>query len=92
MGYPTEGALEAMEPADYRDCYRWFVPPHRTVVDELRLPTWIWGAGVDSGLDFDPSDAPNQPKETVRPLTHPHFLKTTGLMPIWWVMITRREP
>ena len=51
-------------------------------VEQLDLPLWVWDAGADSGPDFVSDNAPTQPRQSVRLLTHPAFLRPEGLMPI----------
>lgn len=58
-------------------------------IDTLRLPLWVWDAGVDSGPDFGSGDAPLQPRQSVRLLTHPAFLTEEGMRPIGYATITR---
>ncbi len=66
---------------DLRDAEGW--------VDELTRPLWVWDAGVDSGAAFVSSNAPTQPRESVRLLVHGAFLTETGMTPIGHVRFER---
>ncbi|MEM6759048.1 MAG: spondin domain-containing protein [Pseudomonadota bacterium] len=46
------------------------------------VPLWVWDAGADGGPDFTSPNMPTQPRQSVRLLTHPAFLRPEGLRPI----------
>ncbi|MEL7165978.1 MAG: spondin domain-containing protein [Pseudomonadota bacterium] len=46
------------------------------------VPLWVWDAGADSGPDFASPNMPTQPRQSVRLLAHPAFLRPQGLRPI----------
>lgn len=50
--------------------------------ETMTIPLWVWDAGADSGMDFVAPNAPTQPRQSVRLLTHPAFLRPEGLRPI----------
>lgn len=60
-------------------------------VQSLSVPIWAWDAGADNGEDFSSANAPTQPRQSVRLLTHPAFLRDTGMTPIGWVKISRKN-
>ncbi len=49
---------------------------------QRRAPLWPWDAGADSGEAYSGPDAPTQPRQSVRLLAHPAFLRPEGLVPI----------
>lgn len=51
-------------------------------VDAVEVPLWVWDAGADSGADFEGPNDETQPRQSVRLLTHPAFLRPDGLRPI----------
>mmetsp|Transcript_22830 Transcript_22830/g.38019 ORF Transcript_22830/g.38019 Transcript_22830/m.38019 type:complete len:216 (+) Transcript_22830:944-1591(+) len=53
------------------------------------LPMWVWDAGADSGPDFEGPNIETQPRQSVRLLTHPAFLRADGLRPIGRVAFRR---
>ena len=60
-------------------------------LQNITVPLWVWDAGADSGPDFQSPNAPTQPRQSVRLLTHPSFLTPTGLQPIGTATFTRLE-
>lgn len=60
-------------------------------LDTVVVPLWVWDAGADSGADFVAANAPTQPRQSVRLLTHPAFLTDSGLKPIGQLTISRQE-
>ncbi|WP_298839399.1 spondin domain-containing protein [uncultured Roseobacter sp.] len=54
--------------------------------EQVSVPLWVWDAGADSGPEFSSSNAPTQPRQSVRLLTHPAFLQTDGLRPVGTVV------
>lgn len=50
-------------------------------VAQLRVPLWVWDAGADHGPDFEGPNMNTQPRQSVRLLTHPAFLRPSGLRP-----------
>ena len=56
---------------------------------EVTVPLWVWDAGADSGPSFQSPDAPTQPRQSVRLVSHPAFLTPAGLKPIGQATITR---
>ena len=61
-------------------------------VETLELPLWVWDAGADSGPDFTSANAETQPRQSVRLLTHPAFLRPDGLEPVGRVTFRRTSP
>ena len=59
-------------------------------VDQVERPIWVWDAGADSGPDFEGPNLPTQPRQSVRLLSHPSFLRASGLRPIGTVVFERR--
>ncbi len=59
-------------------------------IDNVRVPLWVWDAGADSGPSFTSANEETQPRESVRLLTHPAFLRSEGLLPIGWAILTKR--
>ena len=59
--------------------------------DTLTLPLWVWDAGADSGPDFTGPNLDTQPRQSVRLLTHPAFLRPEGLRPIGQVRFSRQD-
>lgn len=57
--------------------------------ESLRVPLWVWDAGADSGADFTSANMPTQPRQSVRLLTHPAFLRPEGLQPIGYAAFKR---
>ena len=51
-------------------------------LDDVRVPLWVWDAGADSGPDFEGENLPTQPRQSVRLLAHPAFLRSDALRPI----------
>jgi len=51
----------------------------RAWIDRLELPLWAWDAGTDSGRTYAAPDMDTQPRESVRLLATPHFLREDGL-------------
>ncbi len=60
--------------------------------ETVSLPVWVWDAGADSGVTFRSDNAPTQPRQSVRLLTHPAFLQADGLRPIGTVTFRRLHP
>lgn len=58
-------------------------------LEMLERPLWVWDAGADSGADFVADNAPTQPRQSIRLLSHPAFLKADGLRPIGRVFVRR---
>ncbi len=58
-------------------------------IEVLNVPLWVWDAGADSGSDFDSPNMPTQPRQSVRLLTHPSFLRVDGMRPIGHVTIEK---
>ncbi|WP_300036636.1 spondin domain-containing protein [uncultured Roseobacter sp.] len=58
--------------------------------DELSHPLWVWDAGADGGPDYNSANDPTQPRQSVRLLAHPDFLRASGLQPVGEVVFTRR--
>ena len=58
-------------------------------IAEVTIPLWVWDAGADSGPDFEGPNVDTQPRQSVRLLTHPAFLKPEGLIPIGQAVIQR---
>ncbi len=58
-------------------------------IDSVRVPLWVWDAGADSGSSFSSPNTVTQPRESVRLLTHPAFLRSDGLRPIGWATLSR---
>lgn len=50
--------------------------------DLVEAPLWVWDAGADSGETFTAPNAETQPRQSVRLLAHPAFLRSDGLRPI----------
>lgn len=46
------------------------------------VPLFVWDAGVDSGESFTAPNLETQPRQSVRLLTHPSFLRADGVRPI----------
>jgi hypothetical protein len=59
-------------------------------IETVRVPLWVWDAGADSGSSFTSANEGTQPRESVRLLTHPAFLRSDGLRPIGWEILTRQ--
>lgn len=57
--------------------------------DDIEEPLWVWDAGADTGADFTSPNAPGQPRQSVRLLTHPAFLQREGLRPIGFIRMQR---
>lgn len=60
-----------------------------TWVDTKTVMLWPWDAGADSGPEYSGPNVETQPRQSVRLLTHPDFLKDDGLMPIGRASFTR---
>lgn len=58
-------------------------------VQTVTLPLWVWDAGADSGPDFEGPNIDTQPRQSVRLLVHPAFLRPDGLRPIGTVTFDR---
>ena len=58
-------------------------------VEQLRVPLWVWDAGADHGPGFEGPNMDTQPRQSVRLLTHPAFLRPAGLQPIGHATFTR---
>lgn len=51
-------------------------------LDTLTVPLWVWDAGADSGAQYSGPNMPTQPRQSVRLLSHPDFLRKGGMKPI----------
>ncbi|MFL4468690.1 spondin domain-containing protein [Tateyamaria armeniaca] len=58
-------------------------------LEQVRVPLWVWDAGADSGPDFEGPNVDTQPRQSVRLLTHPAFLRPDGMRPIGTATFTR---
>lgn len=58
-------------------------------IDQVELPLWAWDAGTDSGATYEAPNADSQPRQSVRLLAGPHFLRPIGLSSIGTLKIVR---
>ncbi|MEO0381802.1 MAG: spondin domain-containing protein [Pseudomonadota bacterium] len=65
--------------------------PEDVWVQSLEVPLWVWDAGADSGADFVGPNVETQPRQSVRLLTHPAFLRPEGMRPIGVATFTKVE-
>lgn len=49
---------------------------------DVTVPLWVWDAGADSGSNFTAANDETQPRESIRLLVHPAFLRSDGMSPI----------
>ncbi|APX12464.1 spondin domain-containing protein [Tateyamaria omphalii] len=57
--------------------------------DDITVVLWPWDAGADSGPNYTGPNIDTQPRQSIRLLTHPDFLKEDGLRPVGEATFTR---
>ena len=63
-----------------------------TWIEEAEIVLWAWDSGTDGGQTYEAPDDDMQPRQSIRLLASPHFLRTRGLVAVGTATLRRLQP